>query len=231
MTILIGAFIVAAPALFAGTANAAPTAPVGPGTAITIDNEAACTLAVAGHDRANRLVGITAAHCGKVGSAIGLERNRSAGTVGRIAYRNEKLDYAVIAFDANKVRGVSNVGQGAVHGIGAFPAEGGQVCKAGRTTGPSCGDVMENNPRYVETLSYVCAAPGDSGGAVMAGGKLVGILNGGAMYRVPLTDVDVLVECITPAIPIHSPMVSTRATLIIDDLNSRNVVGSGFRVA
>ena len=43
---------------------------VGPGTAIVVDGSAACTLAVAGYDKAGRLIGLTAGHCGNVGSKV-----------------------------------------------------------------------------------------------------------------------------------------------------------------
>lgn len=212
-----------------GQAQAAPSAKVGPGTAIKIGN-GACTLAAAGTDNGGRLVGLTAGHCGRIGAPVTLENNRRAGVVGRIADRNVGLDYAVIAFDRAKVVPVRRIGQSTVRRTAAFPGPGAAVCKDGRTTGFSCGVVLGRfDGRRNETLSYVCAAPGDSGGPILAGDRLVGILTGGAGVSIPGTDIGVLIECVHPALPIYTPMIATKITPILHDLRLNGRVGAGFR--
>ncbi|MFZ2239010.1 MAG: S1 family peptidase [Gordonia amarae] len=214
--------------LVSSPAQAAPGFTVGPGTAIVIDGSAACTLAVAGHDKAGRLIGLSAGHCGNVGSKVALE-NRRSGVIGTIVAKNKQVDYSVINFNKAVVRGVRTVGKATVTSVGQHPAAGARVCKSGRTTGYSCGQVIENSARSYETLSYVCAAPGDSGGPVIAGGKLVGILTGGAGVAIPFTNAGIIVECLHPAIPIYSPMIATKVSVVLDQLNYYGGYGAGFR--
>ena len=226
---LAGVLAVLMPAgLVASPAQAAPGYAVGPGTAIVVDGSAACTLAVAGYDKAGRLIGLTAGHCGNVGSKVALESRRS-GVVGMIVVKNKQVDYSVINFNKAAVRPVRTVGRATVTGIGQHPAAGQRVCKSGRTTGYSCGRVMENSARSYETLNYVCAAPGDSGGPVIANGKLVGILTGGAGVAIPFTNAGLIVECMHPAIPIYSPMIATKVSVVLDQLNYYRTYGAGFR--
>ena len=211
---LAGVLAVLIPAgLVASPAQAAPGYAVGPGTAIVVDGSAACTLAVAGYDKAGRLIGLTAGHCGNVGSKVALESRRS-GVVGMIVVKNKQVDYSVINFNKAAVRPVRTVGRATVTGIGQHPAAGQRVCKSGRTT---------------ETLNYVCAAPGDSGGPVIANGKLVGILTGGAGVAIPFTNAGLIVECMHPAIPIYSPMIATKVSVVLDQLNYYRTYGAGFR--
>ncbi|MBD0023438.1 peptidase S1 [Gordonia pseudamarae] len=214
--------------LMASPTQAAPGYAVGPGTPIVVDGSAACTLAAAGYDKGGRLVGLTAGHCGNVGSKVSIESRRS-GVIGTIAAKNKKVDYSVIVFNKAAVYPVRTVGRATVTDVAQHPRAGTQVCKSGRTTGFSCGQVIENSARSYETLSYVCAAPGDSGGPVIAGGKLVGILTGGAGVAIPFTNAGVIVECIHPSIPIYSPMIATKVSVVLDQLNYYGGVGAGFR--
>ena len=204
-------------------ADAAPKAAVGGGTGIVIDGRALCSLTAVGHDRAGRLVGLTAGHCGGLGSRISIEKKRGLGQVGRIMTRSSKYDFAVIQLDSSRVRGVRSVGGATITGVAAYPQPFTVVCKAGRTTGFSCGPTLQFNGQYA--YSYVCSAPGDSGGPVILGRKLVGMLNGGLRIAGPGTSI----PCANPQIPLHTPMVATKMTDILRVLNGVDAVGSGFR--
>ncbi|HEY0640101.1 MAG TPA: Ig-like domain-containing protein, partial [Pseudonocardiaceae bacterium] len=86
---------------------------------------------------------------------------------------------------------VNNYNGEAVHVLGsAAPIVGMPVCKSGRTTEWSCGDVLDAEEPVrvtapsgaVDLVVFVhdaCSEPGDSGGAVLAGNNAVGITEGG----------------------------------------------------
>ncbi|MEU4339802.1 S1 family peptidase [Nocardia sp. NPDC023852] len=196
----------------AGAANAQPGPPVvGGGSGIIIDNQFECTVTTVGHDNAGRLVGLTAGHCGDPGAQVYSESDRGAGLIGRFAYSNHDLDYAVIQFDPGKIIPVNRVGNVTITGIGA-PATFPQiVCKEGRTTGNTCGiawgDVFQTN---VETWSQMCVVEGDSGAPVVAGTTLVGMVNA---YL---------------AVACFGPEVGTNMSAIMGDINARGGVGAGY---
>ena len=223
-TIIVGLMLALLPAY---TAQAAPRVAVGGGSGIIIDKKFGCTMTTVGRDRSGRLVGLTAGHCGEVGSRIWAERNTSAGVIGRIVLKSKPGDYAVIALDPSRVAPSRVAGGATIRSVGAFPAAGASVCKAGRTTGFSCGPVLVNDG--AEAFSYVCANHGDSGGPVVAGNRVVGMLNGGLIVGIPGTDIGGSLGCIHPAIPIYTPMVATKMTAIVADLNRIGRYGAGFR--
>lgn len=208
-------------ALFAGSAQAAPQAAVGGGTAIVFGGKAACTMTAVGRDRSGTLVGLSAAHCAKGGHTITAQNRRSVGVIGRVALISRAGDYAVIRLDPSRVRAVRSVGQARITGIGAMPAFGTTVCKMGRTTGFTCGPVLDAG-RPLST-GYVCAGPGDSGAPVLHGTRLVGMLNGGEIIG------GVAIACPFAGFPVHSPMVATRITSILAALNRHGQIGAGFR--
>ena len=201
-----------------GKAEAAPRVAVGGGSGIVIDGRSLCTMTTVGRDRSGNLVGLTAAHCGKVGSTIRSERRRNAGVIGRIVLRNTKLDAAVIALNPAVVQPVRQVGEARITAVGRFPS-GGNVCKSGRTTGFTCGPVLAVDSN--SSISYVCANHGDSGGPVIKGNRVVAMLNGGA--------VNIDLPCYNPAIPVFNPMFATKMTDIVASLNRYGRAGAGFR--
>ena len=169
------------PAGLRGIAGAgSPGYAMGPGTAIVVDGSAACTPAVAGYDKAGRLIGLTAGHCGN-GIQGGLESRRS-GVVGMIVVKNKQVDLSVINFNKAAVRPVRTVG-GHRHRDRAAPAAGQRVCKVGphHRLFVRSGD-GEQRPQLRDPQLRL-RRPGDSGGPVIANGKLVGILTGGAGWR------------------------------------------------
>ncbi|MFE7723776.1 S1 family peptidase [Nocardia rhizosphaerihabitans] len=163
----------------AGASQAQPGPPVlGGGSGIVIDNTFECTLTTVGHDGAGRLVGLTAGHCGDAGASVAAEADRGFGEIGRFAYSNNQLDYAVIEFTPGRIIPVNRIGNVSITGVGGpaqFPTI---VCKEGRTTGNTCGitwgDVFQTN---TETWTQMCVVEGDSGAPVVVGSTLVGMVN------------------------------------------------------
>jgi hypothetical protein len=195
----------------AGTAHAAGPSVLGGGSGIIVNDQGVCTLTTIGHDAAGRLVGITAGHCSIAGDTIVAEANRDAGVVGTFAYSNLDMDYAVIAFDPDKVVPVNRVGNTTITGLGG-PAQFPDVaCKEGYTTGQTCGlaygDLNQTNSW---TWTQICVLPGDSGAPVVVGTTLVGMVNG--YLRVP---------CL-------GPELGANIAAILDDINTRGDIGAGF---
>ncbi len=196
-----------------GAANAQAGPPViGGGSGIVIDNAFECTVTTVGYDGAGRLVGLTAGHCGDAGATVSTEVDRGYGEIGRFVYSNSELDYAVIQFTPGRITPVNRIGNVTITGVGGpaqFPTI---VCKEGRTTGNTCGitwgDVFATN---TETWSQMCVVEGDSGAPVVVGSTLVGMVNA---Y--------LALACV-------GPEVGTNMNSIMDDMNGRGGVGSGYR--
>ncbi|WP_374206204.1 S1 family peptidase, partial [Gordonia zhenghanii] len=205
-------------------ADAAPRATVGGGSGIILAGNSLCTMTAVGHDRTGRLVGLTAAHCGGIGNTVQAERKRSAGVIGTIAARSDRLDVAVIALNPSRVKAVRQVGKARISRIGVYPKPFSNVCKAGRTTGFTCGPTLLDDGDA--SLNYVCADHGDSGGPIIVGGRLVGMLNGALRVAGAGTP---SIPCVDPAFPVYSPMIATKMTDILRPLNRTSMVGSGFR--
>ncbi|GAA5071368.1 S1 family peptidase [Nocardia iowensis] len=211
------AFAATAAVLAAGSASAQAQADdtpptIGGGSGIVVDARAGCTLTTIGRDSAQRLVGLTAGHCGEPGATVVVEADPDGTGVGRFVYSDSTLDYAVIEFDEQRVTPVNRVGGTTITGLGApaqFPTV---VCKRGSTTGTSCGvawgDVRATN---TETWTQMCVMKGDSGAPVMVGTTLVGMVNA---Y--------LGVGCL-------GPEVGTNISAIVHDLNARGEIGAGFQ--
>lgn len=228
---LVGSLLTSATA-FAPNAQAQEARPVlGGGTPLLFDGgKALCTATASGWDNANRAIVFTAGHCSSaVGEAVDVP---GAGTTGHVVARNEILDYSVVQVDPNKVTLVRQAG---VADRGAPPNQGDNICKLGASTGLTCGPTWQvaDNTIY----SQVCAGRGDSGGPVMNGDRLVGMLNGGTMP--PLAQDagvgsvgNVLPECfISWQHPFFLPAYGTTFDAIVNDVAARNWPGTGFRMA
>ncbi|MFD4295313.1 S1 family peptidase [Rhodococcus sp. NPDC058505] len=194
-----------------GVSAAASPAPLGGGSGIIVGDEALCTLTAIGRDSADRLVGITAGHCGEPGYSIVPEHRQDAGTVGRIVGKNRSLDYAVIEFDPAKVAPVNRVGNVTITTVGAPAAFPDVVCKQGLRTGNTCGVVWGDLLASNETWTQMCVIEGDSGSPVVRGTTLVGMVNA---Y--------VGVACL-------GPELGTDIDAVLADLNAHGGVGAGFR--
>ncbi|UFS99367.1 S1 family peptidase [Nocardia huaxiensis] len=196
----------------AGSARAADPAVLGGGSGIVLDDGALCTLTTIGWDARGRMVGFTAAHCGTPGAGIASEADREAGTLGAISFTNPELDYAVIEFDEHLVTPVNRIGATTISGYGLpaqFPAI---ACKQGRTTGHTCGLVYGDLfATQTWTFTQICVIVGDSGGPVVVGTTLVGMVNG---YL---------------STPCLGPEVGVNFSTVVGDVDARGGVGAGFR--
>ncbi|WP_433580505.1 S1 family peptidase [Nocardia brasiliensis] len=185
---------------------------IGGGSGIVVDGRAVCTLTTIGRDGADRLVGLTAGHCGKAGATVVSDADPDFGVVGRFVYSDPALDYAVIEFDPRRVTPVNRIGGTTITELGApaqFPAI---VCKRGSTSGTSCGVTWGDlRATSTETWTQMCVLRGDSGAPVVLGSTLVGMVN--AYF----------------AVGCFGPEVGTTISAIMADLNARNDIGAGYR--
>ncbi len=215
---------------------------------VTDTGEFVCSLATIGHDRAGRLIGLTAGHCGPPGTPVVAENAVSAGAVGTIESSTGKsrgdqegLDYAIIAFDPAKVSPVRTVGRTTIASLGAPPGRDATVCNNGRTSGWNCGVVLGSMRAVLDGLTAsvpggdgvwsglspdlgarmldrATSAPGDSGGPVTAGDRLVGIQEG------------VITPPFIPAeVPLHIAAVFVPIDRVMARIDATDGIGAGFR--
>lgn len=219
-------------ALLTGTAaDAAPVVTLGGGSGVyiedltTTDEVNNCTLTAIGYDRDNKLVGLTAGHCGEVGARVASEYTRSGG-IGVVAANSADMDWAVIVFDPARVIPTHQVAQTTINGVGNPPMIGNIVCKNGRTTGYTCGPVWETKSAYFR--SQVCANHGDSGAPVLLGDRLVGMVVAGTDFKAGPIDVE-LPLCTGAGDLIHEPELASNISTVLDDINAQGGAGTGFR--
>ncbi len=195
----------------------------GPGTPIYIGDSKMCTLGVAGTDAAGRKVGLTAGHCGEPGEQVASADSWQLGPTGTVVASNAHHDYSVIEFGSNTelTRSYNGV---TVNQVGGAPATTGQqLCKQGVATGFTCGITWVDD-RDVQ-FSQVCASVGDSGGPVLVGDRLVGLVSGGSLPNPALT-------CRSPLQgALFMPTVSTSMNAVLAHLNATGGPGSGFVLA
>ena len=114
---------------------------MGPGTPILVgngDGRAVCTLTAAGRDSADRLIGITAGHCGGPGAEVRSMDAVGAGVVGAVQRVDATFDYSVLVLNSRAVP-ASTYGDTRVASVGELPKPGEIACKQGVATGRSCG--------------------------------------------------------------------------------------------
>ncbi|AKK02578.1 S1 family peptidase [Corynebacterium epidermidicanis] len=192
------------------------TALLGPGTPIFVGNKI-CTLAVAGFDAAGRKVGITAGHCGGTGEKVYSADAPGVGEVGVVTQSVPELDYAAVVFN-NKATVTRSYAGVTVNALGGVTTLGQQLCKKGVATGLTCGIAWD------QYQSQVCAMQGDSGGPMLAGDRLVGIVSGGSRL-IPNG------ACRTPwQGPLHTPTVSAPIDAVLAHLDTVGGPGAGFRL-
>ncbi|MFD6463823.1 chymotrypsin family serine protease, partial [Streptomyces roseolus] len=78
----------------------------------------------------------------------------------------------------------------------------------------------------INTLNQSCSLPGDSGGPVTVGDRLVGMNQG---RYISIAGIRFDVPCGNPADPIHSPAYFTSIDLILGAVNQLDGVGAGFQ--
>ncbi|WP_280407608.1 S1 family peptidase [Nocardia brasiliensis] len=201
-----------------------PSTSLGGGSGILL-GRGACTLTTIGYDRADRLVGLTAGHCAELGMSVRAEQTPDAGVLGTVAAVDHQNDYAVVEFDHAKVRPSRQVAATVIGGVGAPPRPGDVVCKHGRTTGYNCGVVWDTHRWWFQNQS--CSQPGDSGGPVTLGDRLIGMNVGHiGIPATALPAVDLM--CRSAAGPLHDVAVATQIGMVLADIDRTGGIGSGF---
>lgn len=196
-----------------------PTALVGPSTPLIV-GDSVCTTAVAGYDAQGNKVAITAGHCGAPGTPVRSADAAEAGQIGTFE-RTGYPDYGVIKLNPN-VQLTNSYGAVSINTLGGpIPGSFGTACKTGISTGTTCGPVLGVSGPFI--LAHICGSFGDSGGPLYAGGRLLGIINGGIGH---------LPSCTTPLQgPLHAPTAGAAWDVIKADLDSTGGVGAGLRLA
>lgn len=195
----------------------------GPGTPLYIGDSKMCTLGVVGMDAAGRKIGLTAGHCGQPGEQVTSADSWQIGPTGTVVASNAHHDYSVIEFGPNAELTRSYNGVTVNHLGGAPVGTGQQLCKQGVATGYTCGIAWVDDQTV--QFSQVCASVGDSGGPVLAGDRLVGLVSGGALPNPHLS-------CRSPLQgPIFMPTVSSGINAILAHLNATGGPGAGFVLA
>ncbi len=165
----------------AGSAVAAPAKIyLGGGSGILVlkggNSASACTLTTIGKSNTGKLIGITAGHCGKPGQKVYSETFQDRGQAGIITYSASDLDIAIIEFDPARVVPLRTVRGVTIKRIDtAPPAFPTVLCKAGRTTGDTCGVAWFSDSGV--HFSQMCVIEGDSGSPVVVGDRLIGMVN------------------------------------------------------
>lgn len=129
---------------------------------------------------------VTAGHCGALTGGGSLTGSNGAALGSWITYRFPGVDYAAVRTNSSWTP-VGQMNNGTAVRGSSNAATGSSVCKAGSTTGWTCGTIGAKNQsvRYSEgtvngmTATNVRSAAGDSGGGFIAGNYAQGILSGG----------------------------------------------------
>ncbi|MGL4306729.1 MAG: S1 family peptidase [Mycobacteriaceae bacterium] len=174
---------------------------------------AACSLTAVGYNNAGSLIGLTAGHCAHVGDRVVSEFWPEAGAIGKFVYVSQVSDISVIDLDDAKVAPLKTVGGTTINVISPAPPFGTPVCKEGRSTGHTCAWVWGYSDGDI--IEQTCAIPGDSGGPLTVGDRLVGLIS----YGPP----PFCYEPFPP--PFHAPDFSADINIGIADINAR---GGGF---
>lgn len=173
-----------------GSAQLTPQADVVPGRIMDLEPGTNCSLGFTGTNSSGAKVVLTAGHC-VAGNPDVLDANGTH--IGKgVATRFPSLDMGLMSIDAEDTpRGYVDTRMGStvrITGLSKAPV-GTAICKAGNTTGWTCGSITHYNQsvRYsgesVTTTglarSTVCTEGGDSGGAYISGNTAQGMTSGG----------------------------------------------------
>lgn len=205
-----------APVAVEFAAGAAPVAQLRGGEGILLSRSAslgaqppaACSLGFNAVDIDGRARLLTAGHCADGGHGFVFTEAGSApvGVVEAHVFDDLDVggqgdDYATITVTSSALEltpEVNNYGGAAVEVHDAVaPLPGMRICKSGRTTGWTCGQIQQarievlstpsDGPgRLISVLQHdACSRAGDSGGSVMAGNSAVGLTQGGVPGPTP----------------------------------------------
>lgn len=132
-----------------------------------------CTLTAVGRDRAGRMLGLLAGHCGELGDPVSLSSTaRPRPAIGQVVRKVPGVDIAIVEFDHTKTES-----GGPTVMVGDVPTPGSIVCLRTVTSG-DCGPVTGNYRATSMVLAQVCSLPGDSGAPVFSGRQLVAMSAG-----------------------------------------------------
>ncbi|WHT16506.1 S1 family peptidase [Crossiella sp. CA-258035] len=160
-----------------------------------------CSVGFTATDRDRRPVMITAGHCAD-GINDGEFRRNGAylGTVRAHSFPTNDYAYSSLSADWTAQASVTKYNGTAVRVTGhGVAAPGSTICKSGRTTNWTCGEVESldvtinyDDGTTVEemTQASVCTEGGDSGGSWMAGNTAQGVTSGGIGYFIKDTNGD-----------------------------------------
>jgi hypothetical protein len=193
----------------------------GPGTPIYLGDNMMCTLGVVGTDSQGRKVGLTAGHCGQPGDQVWSADSWQVGPTGTVVTSNQVHDYSVVELGSNAE--ISRTYNGVtVNSVGGPVAPGQVLCKQGVATGHTCGHVWAADEAV--HITQVCAMMGDSGGPLLAGDRMVGMISGGVLP-------DQRLSCQSPLQgQLFMPTASRTMDVVLKDVDARGGVGAGFRL-
>ncbi|MBP2474422.1 streptogrisin C [Crossiella equi] len=165
------------------------------------DKNYVCSVGFNATDRNGGSVMITAGHCADGINDGEFRRNGSyLGTVRRHSFPTNDYAYASVAAGWTPKGTVSQYNGSAVRVTGSsVAAVGSAICKSGRTTGWTCGEVeaLDVTVNYDDgtsvqemTEASVCTEGGDSGGSWLAGTQAQGVTSGGIGYFIKDTNGD-----------------------------------------
>lgn len=201
----------------AGVAAADDKVVLGGGAGIVVAQNY-CTLATIGHDKTGELVGFTAGHCGGPGASVIAEGADNRGPVGTVVDVGDNMDYGVIRFDPAKVSPTANYAGFPVSGIGPDPDWHQPACTNGAANGVRCGGIATMpGPGPRAFIGRSPFQPGDDGGPVTCDDRLIGIASGGMGTPGDLQGQGP-----------HQFTEFTKFSAIMNDVNAKNAVGTGF---
>ncbi|MDR6227285.1 S1 family peptidase [Desmospora profundinema] len=147
-----------------------------------------CTSNIAARSGSNYYL-ISAAHCGGIGTAF----TQGGQSIGSVALRNygNNADVLAIRIPASYATNwlyINSTRQGSITSVQSTSGDrvGEAVCKSGRTTGVTCGQITSTNyttrfsdgaVHYRQRQATFYAQPGDSGGPVYYGSQSKGIVS------------------------------------------------------
>ncbi|MBY6681855.1 hypothetical protein HQ305_06810 [Rhodococcus sp. BP-149] len=172
---------------------------IAPSTQIRIDGGKTCSLALLGKTSDGRLAGLTAGHCGKVGSAVFTSAipGRALGT---LSASDLLIDVGLITFDGSVLSAPDAASVSAL--AATAPAVGDTVCQVSPETGTNCSFVGGIDEIERRVLANYCSLPGDSGAPVYFNDKLVGMNLGNVGNRGDLgRNFDIPCEDAVSAVP------------------------------
>lgn len=162
------------------------------GREYTVNGQWRCSVGFNAVDSSGRNLMITAGHCTEGASSFNYQ-GESLGTLRDSSFPGSDFGAVTLASSMTP-SGLVDMYDGygmRVQGSQVAPV-GAALCKSGRTTGWTCGEVVsfDNTVNYGNgdvvyglTEHNACVEQGDSGGSNMSGNQAQGLSSGGALYQ------------------------------------------------